>query len=264
VNLALDAGGARGNQIGANVGGRIQRDGAFAINNVPPGRYILRARSGDNNDTPQYAAVPISVAGGDVADVTIVLTQGATLSGTVTFPSAATGPQPNARVDRDGTFVLSGVPAGQHLIRSAGGGRGWSLKSVMLGGRDVTDTPIELRSGETLTNLTLVFTDTVNEISGTVTNAQGAPAPEYTVLAFSTDSSLWRAQSRQIATTRPDQTGQYRIRTLPPGSYYVVTVDPAEQGEWFEPSYLDEQRNGAARVTLSEGDVKTQNFTVRQ
>jgi hypothetical protein len=42
----------------------------------------------------------------------------------------------------------------------------------------------------------------------------------------------------------------------------VVTVDPTEQGEWFEPAYLDEHRAGALRMTLGDGDVKTQNFKV--
>ena len=64
-------------------------------------------------------------------------------------------------------------------------------------------------------------------------------------------------------TARPDQTGQYKIRGLPPGEYFVVTVDPAEQGEWFEPTYLDEHKAGAARVTITEGDVKTQDFKVK-
>ena len=280
VNLLLEAAG-RGNQIGANYGGRIQWDGQFTITNVPPGRYVLRAR-GDDSETPQYAALPVN--GSDLSDLTVVLTPGATISGTVTFPSAATappdvtqfritapsielgfvGPQPNARLDKDGKFVLVGVPAGFHLIRSAGGGRGWSLKSVTAGGRDITDTPVELRSGESLANLTVVFTDKVNEINGTVADTRGTPIPDYTVLAFSTDASLWRPQSRQIATARPDQTGKYRIRTLPPGEYYVVTVDPAEQGEWFEPAYLEEHRIGAARVTLSEGDIKSQDFTIRR
>jgi hypothetical protein len=284
VNLLLDGAATSGNRIGANFGGRISWDGAFTINNVPPGRYILRARATDS-ETPQYASIPVSVSGaGSIPDLNVVLTPGATLSGVAMFPSAATappeitqfrvtapsiepgfsGPQPNARLDKDGRFVLTGVPAGAHLIRSAGGGRGWSLKSVTQGGRDITDTPIELRSGETVSNLTLVFTDKVQEISGTVTDTQGLPASEYTILAFSTDAALWRPQSRQIATTRPDQTGQYRLRTLPPGEYYVVTVDPAEQGEWFEPAYLEDHRSGAARVTLSEGDVKTQNFTIRK
>jgi carboxypeptidase family protein len=283
VNLLLESGG-RGNQIGAAFGGRIEWDGAFAINNVPPGRYLLRAR-GDDTETPQYATIPLTVNGGsDLDDMTVVLMPGARLSGTVMFPSAGTsppdptqfritapatdngtfGPQPNARLDKDGKFTLDGVPAGQHFIRSAGNARGWMLKSVTAGGRDVTDTPIELRSGESIGNITVVFTDKVNEINGSVTSDQGAPASEYTVLAFSTDPSLWRPQSREIATARPDQTGQYRIRTLPPGEYYVVTVDPAEQGEWFESVYLEEHRIGAVRVTLSEGDVKTQDFKVKR
>ena len=41
--------------------------------------------------------------------------------------------------------------------------------------------------------------------------------PDFTVLAFPTDTTLWRPQARQIVTTRPDQTGSYRIRGLPPG-----------------------------------------------
>jgi hypothetical protein len=174
------------------------------------------------------------------------------------------GPQPNARVGKDGAFELAGVPAGSHLIRSAGNARGFILKSVTINGRDVTDTPMPLRSGETLENVTVTFTDQQNEINGIVTNEQGTPVPDYTVLAFSTDSSLWRPQSRQIMTARPDQTGKYRIRGLPRGEYYLAAVDPAEQGEWFEPAYLDEHRVGAARVTLSDGDTKTQDFKIAQ
>ena len=85
-----------------------------------------------------------------------------------------------------------------------------------------------------------------------------------TVLAFSTNSSVWRPNSRQIATTRPDQTGMYKIRNLPAGEYYVVAVDPSEPGEWFEPAYLDQHRAGAARVTLGDGDVKTHDFRVQR
>ena len=72
----------------------------------------------------------------------------------------------------------------------------------------------------------------------------------------------WRPQSRQISTTRPDQTGKYTIRGLPPGDYYVTAVDPSEQGEWFEPAYLDEHRSGATRIVLTEGDVKTKDFKI--
>ena len=281
ISLMSDTGGSRTNQIGANFGGRIQWDGAFTINNVAPGRYILRAR-GDDSDAPQFAAQPVSVNGDDLPDVTVVLSAGATISGTISFLPGSSpapdvtqfritapstdqsdfGPQPNARVDKDGTFTLSGVSAGAHLIRPSNGSRTWILKSVTAGDRDVTDTPFQVRSGENLANVTVVFTDKQSEITGTLTTETGTPVPEFTVLAFPADSTLWRAQSRQIVTARPDQTGTYRIRGLPPGDYYVVTVDPAQQGEWFEPAYLDEHRSGAVRVVLSEGDVKTKDFKV--
>jgi hypothetical protein len=287
VNLGLDTGGGggggRGNPIGMTYGGRIQWDGGFTVGNVAPGRYMLRAR-GDDGDTPQYAAQALTVSGDDLDDVTVMLAPGATITGTVTFagtagatpdlsqfritaPSAEqsdVGPQQNARVGKDGTFAIVGVAAGSHFVRSAGAARGFILKSVTTNGRDVTDTPLTLRAGETLANVAVVFTDQQNEINGTLTSEQGTPMPDYTVLAFSTDSSLWRPQSRQIMTARPDQTGKYRIRGLPKGEYYLVAVDPAEQGEWFNPQYLDEHRQGASRVTLSDGDTKTQDFKVAQ
>jgi carboxypeptidase family protein len=283
VVLTVDVAAGRGNQIGMNYGGRIQWDGEFTINNVPPGRYMLRAR-GDDSETPQFATLPVSVNGEDINDVSVILSAGGTITGTVTLAGTAgatpdmsqfrivapatdqsdvTGPQPNARVNKDGTFALEGVPAGAHLVRAAGNARGFILKSVTANGRDITDLPLQLRSGESVSNLSLVFTDQQNEINGTVTNEQGTPAPEYTILVFSTDSSFWRPLSRQIMTGRPDQTGKYRIRGLPRGEYYVVAVDPAEQGEWFDPVYLEEHRAGAARVTLSDGDAKTQDIKVK-
>jgi hypothetical protein len=281
INLITEAGGGRGNQIGMNFGGRIQWDGSFTINGVAPGRYVLRAR-GDDSETPQFAAQPITTNGDDLPDVIVVLSAGATISGTVSFlpggspapdvtqfritaPSTEQsdfGPQSNARVDKDGHFSISGISAGAHLIRPSNAARSWLLQSVTIGGRDVTDAPFQVRSGEIIANVNLVFTDKQTEINGTLTTDNGTPVPEYTVLAFAADAALWRPLSRQIMTARPDQTGKYRIRGLPPGDYYLATVDPSQQGEWFEPAYLEEHRAGAARVTLSDGDVKTKDFKI--
>jgi hypothetical protein len=50
---------------------------------------------------------------------------------------------------------------------------------------------------------------------------------------------------------------------LPPADYYLALIDPGEQGEWFDPAFLDSQRAGAVRVVLGEGEAKTQDFKVR-
>jgi hypothetical protein len=279
VQLLAEGSTARG-QIGVRYGGRVQWDGRFAIANVPPGRYMLQARGG-SGDVQQFATLPITVAGGDLNDVGVILQPGATITGTVVFPATSQPPDftqlrivapsmeqsiagpAQSRVDKDGNFSIEGVPAGMHLIRPQNQVRGWVLQSVTSGARDVTDTPFELRSSQKMTNVVVTFTDKIGQLTGAITNAQGNPVTEYTVLAFPADTSLWRPQARQIMTARPDQTGHYAIKGLPPGEYYVVTVDPSEQGEWFEPAYLEQHRPGASRVTLLEGDAKTVDFRVR-
>jgi len=281
VNLTTEAMAAgRGNQLGSNYGGRINGDGTFSISNVPPGRYILRAR-GTDAQWPRFGSLPISVAGVDIPDVSVILAQGATIIGTVSFPPTQT-PLPDlsqvrissvsidpglinsqARIEKDNSFKIVAVATGAHLIRPSGQLRGWSLKSVVLDGRDITDTPIDVRSGQEISRVSITFTDAVSEITGTLTTERGVPVPDYTVLAFSTDSSYWRAQSRHIATARPDQNGKFRIRNLPAGSYYLATVDPSQPGEWFEPAYLEEHRLGATTITIGEGETKTQDFKIR-
>ena len=51
-----------------------------------------------------------------------------------------------------------------HFIRANGAGRGWTLKSVVVNGRDVTDAPLDLRGGQTLANVSLLFTDRLTSL----------------------------------------------------------------------------------------------------
>jgi hypothetical protein len=250
--------------------------------NVAPGRYILRARSDDSVE-PQFAVQPITIANTDLTNLTVVLSAAASISGTITFQRTQgaetpdpgqvrlaaplvdgldVGPNRTARVERTGSFTLNGIQAGSHLIRAQGTPRGWSLQSVLVNGREAIDTPFSLRSGETLSGVTVVFTDRLTELNGTVKDGSGAPLTDYTLLAFPVDQQLWQPHSRHIMTTRPDQNGHYEMRGLPPGDYYLAAVDPVQQGEWLEPSYLAAQQGSSVRVALGAGDVKTQDFTV--
>ncbi len=285
VSLTPEASTSRGagrGPLGLSYGARIQRDGSFTIGNVPPGRYTLRARSGDEADRALYSQQALVVSGEDVAGLGVLLAAGGTISGRVSFqatelpvPTDLTSIRVTAppaedgsfgaggeRVGKDGQFTFDGVPDGPRFIRAGGLPRGWALKSVLVSGRDVIDTPVEIRSGQTLANVTLVFTDKQTQISGTIASPAGAPVTDFTVLAFPADDTLWRPQSRQIMTARPDQNGKYQLRGLPPGEYYLALVDPSEAGEWFEPAFLDPHRAGATRVTLGEGDLKIQDFRI--
>lgn len=67
-------------------------------------------------------------------------------------------------------------------------------------------------------------------------------------------------QSRRIQTARTDQSGVYQVSSLPSGDYLAVATDDVEQGEWFDPEFLDRIRDKAMRVTLGEGDQRTQDL----
>jgi hypothetical protein len=167
-------------------------------------------------------------------------------------------------VQKNGSFSIANLQPGLHYVRVAGagarGGGEWTLKSVTVGGTEIADLPFELKPGQNVDGMTVVLTDRATEIAGAVRDARGAGASAMTVIAFSTDAQYWRAQSRRIAVSRTDQSGAYRIRGLPAGDYYLVAVDDVEQGEWFDPAYLDGVKDKATHVTLNEGDRKTEDL----
>jgi hypothetical protein len=265
-----------GRAAGATYGARIGYDGEFTVVNVAPGRYTLRARSNMRDETPEFASLPVTVNGGAL-NYGLALQPGATISGMISlegqiaaeanqFRISAVAVDPgelgsngNIRAEKDGTFKLESVPEGRHWIRGQGP-RGWTLKSVIFEGVDISDSPVATGFGQKISGMTVVFTNRLSEITGTVTNEQGQPLSEYTVLAFPTDSSLWRPASRHIVTTRPDQNGKFQVKGLPPGDYYLAIVDPSEPDEWFDPLFLDQRRAGAPRVQVVEGGTVTQDF----
>jgi hypothetical protein len=265
---------AGGPRLGMQLTGRIDADGSFTVDNVPPGRYVVWAvwRWG-----PMFGSAPVTVNGEDVIGVSIALSSGGSLKGAVRYEGAEGPPPDNLRISaqssgmlmpfgdgggslgRDGDrFTLSRVPPGRVLLR-ANAGRDWVLKAVYLNGRDVTDTPLEIKPQETIGDFEVVFTNRATELTGSVQDADGRPTSAYTVLAFSADPSLWTPQSRFIQTSRPDQTGTFRLRGLPPGDYLVAAIDPVEQGEWLDPAFLDPLRASATPVTLGEGQTRAQN-----
>ena len=135
---------------------------------------------------------------------------------------------------------------------------------MIVDGHETIDTPIDVRAGQRLAGASLVFSDRQTELNGTLTDTQGRPLTEYTVLAFPTDTTLWRPQARQIMTARPDQNGRFQIRGLPPGDYFLAAIDPQQQGEWFVPAFLEQQTADASRLTLSEGATRTQDLRLNR
>ena len=298
--MPQDSGAGRGPlaRLGGQVlTGRVQTDGTFSISNVPPGRFIAIARSVGREGAPRIGMQPIVVNGERVDGVALTLQPGVTMSGNITVESSGTpaptdysvfrveAPEVNplpiggggggrgagpmgggGRSEKNGSFQIANLLPGAHYIRVTGGGvqgggqAQWTVKSITVSGQDVTDSSIDLKPGQNVDGVTVVLTDRTTEITGTVRDGKNAGMPAISVIAFSTDEQHWRAQSRRIQAVRTDQTGAFRVRNLPPGDYFLVATDDVEQGEWFDPAFLTAARDAARRVSISEGDKKTQDL----
>lgn len=265
----------------SGTGANVSADGSFTIKNVAPGDYKLTVRTAVDKGgakVQESAAAPIVVNGVDLDNVTLMTSAGWTASGQVVLEAQSSPPprdrirvvgravsgdtdprmQPSAdsgRVADDWTFTVSGL-FGLQLLR-VNAPDTLMLRAILQNGRDIADTPMEMRSGEDLSGLQVVLTDKIGSVSGQLVDDKGAAVEDGTVIVFADDSAKWSENSRFVRSTRPDQSGKYQLRGLPAGEYLAVAVDYVQDGMWNDPEYLESLRRYAQRVTLGEGDARS-------
>jgi hypothetical protein len=142
-------------------------------------------------------------------------------------------------------------------------GERWTLKSSVLNGRDVWDTPLRLTPGEPA-EWTLVYTDTPSVLEGSLRDGSGGAVTDASVLVFPADRAYWIAGSRRIRMARPATDATYRVRGLPAGDYFVAAFTDLEPGEWNDPTVLAQASQDALRITLRNGATTRQDLTIQR
>jgi uncharacterized protein (DUF2141 family) len=242
-----------------------------------------------------YATADLEVNGENIADLTLTLQEAMTITGRVVFagktmsapanlartrlslfPAVSGGVVigvPDAIVDATGAFKITNVAPGRYRLSASipgatttgGGGAasGWALRSAVVDGRDVLDSPFEIRAGQSLQNMVVTFIDTPTEISGKLMDAAGKPMPGFAIVVFSTDRSTWSAGSRRISPPIQVATdGRYKATGLPPGEYFLAAITDYEQGDLGDVTFLDQIAAVAIKVTLGEGEKKVQDLKI--
>ena len=278
------------------------KDGTFTFAGVPPGPYAALAQAqppvrptapslppGGPPRPSHWARADIVVDGQDIAGVSLTLQPGLTVTGRIQFEGTSAPPPDLSRIrinmfpvqaqgevslgqaqiqpDAAGSFTIHGLTPGRYRLTAIipaprPDANPWQLKSSVLQGRDTVDTPIDLR--DSANDAVITFTDRVSELSGLVQDAGGQPAPEYHIVLFARDKAYWTPTSRRIRTIRPGADGKYVIANLPPGDYLLTAVTDMEQGEQFDPTFLEVLSRSSIAVAIAEGEKKTQDLRLNR
>jgi protocatechuate 3,4-dioxygenase beta subunit len=272
------------------VGGTI---GGVALPPPPP-------MSGGGTDL--WASLEMNISGDDQLSLVLTLRPGMQMSGRVLFEGAAAKPDVervrisvspisndglaeniiNRPVSADSTFTFSGLTPGRYrpsatfAAATAAPGRGvpvapatppgtnpWHLKSVVWQGRDLLDVPLDVRPNEDVTDVTFVFTDATNELSGSLLTGTGDPAPGYFVVVFPVDPALWLANSRRIRQSPPGSDGTFKMTNLPAGAYFMGAVTDLDNGDLGDPAFLQQLSAASLKVTMPDTGKVTQSLRIR-
>ena len=256
----------------------ISPSGTFTEENLPPGEYTIEVR------TPEWAVQRVRLFGDHVDNVVVTTKKAADVRARVTFDGAAPPtdsveirpafPGPICGILRssclggsvglvaavapnDWTFNAQLVGTG---VLRLGRPATWFLKSVLVDGKDVTDTPLDFAAEYAGKPVEIVLTQRRAEVNGTVADDRGQSIRDYVTVLFPEDEDQWTTFSRFIAVGRPDQQGRFAILGLPPGKFLIQAVDYLEPGEERNPETLARLRTGATSFSLSDGESRTVNL----
>ena len=135
---------------------------------------------------------------------------------------------------------------------------GWMVKRLTFRGTAVDpDAPVEV-SGEPGGRLEVLLTSQLTAVTGTVSDASGAPVLEYHAIVFPAerpDPPHGRRHRTRLGTS--DAQGRFRLDGLPPGDYLVAAVVDVDPGEAVSDDTIDSVRESATPVRVREGQTET-------
>ena len=287
VSLEQNITGPAGMSFSTVASARAEPDGTWRFRDVAPGEYEISVSTTNREGIHEIANATVVLNGVDVEGVSLVAEGPVAVSGSLVtedgtpLPAGPGRPRvvadpitpgrrpaqigvgdDNGLVSSTGTFSYKAMK-GPAVIQLSSLPAGWAVKSVEMGGRESVDNVIDIKSGPALDGVKVVVTNRFPALTGRITDDKGADA-EGIVVLFPADEARWVGMSDNVRHARTDQTGLFRLATVPPGDYLAVALETMQPWQAADPEFLATVKNGATRVTLREGQPAQLTLKVRK
>jgi hypothetical protein len=233
------------------LGGRVNQQGVFTIQNVPPGSYYLTAQSRAlGNQPPMTARMPVDVTSGHVQNLRLRLQPAVNVTGVIqperpdsnlnlkqvrinfqpTLPGGPGGGRGQIQIDDKGAFQTL-LPAETYTVEVQGAPQGYYLKSVKLASQEAPDNTVNLNfSGGPLE---LVLGADAGNVTGRVQKGND-PAANVRVTAVPASGSA-RRDLYKAANSADD--GSFTLSNLPPGDYKLFAWEEIDGNAWMDAEF---------------------------
>ena len=269
----------------------VTPDGRFAFAGIPPGRYLLEVFPAESSKG-LWASLVVVVADRDVSDLAVPLGPGATLRGRVEFSGGAPRPDRDtiqaarvglmaveftpamftrlgqagsigypATIDRNGAFIIQGLPPGRYIVMASGFGQAWTAIESVRTNDGMSQDPLVTVDLSGTDSVVVTMSDTaLATLEGTFTLDKYESPTDTRVMMFPVDRTHWAsplAAPGRFAFTGLSTAPAFRFDAVPPGDYHVVVVGQDELSTSFDRFVQWAER--ATTVTLRAGETTTVN-----
>lgn len=255
-------------------GTRASASGAFVISNLPPGDYLISARtttrheqiSGSvENIQPEYGRVRVSVGNSSHHGISIHLRPGSHLAGQVIadqiIPPRLTAlllsDDPATRTYRaemsaERRFSMR-VGPGRYRLAMVGLPAGWIIERASLDGQNVSTSPFVI-SGSSPRLLTVQLSSQGATVAGRVARAISEPCIECPTIVMAENLDERAPGGNGVRLVYADQQGQFRITGLRPGRYFALALPYLDGDALFDEDFWQFVERNGMRLVLIAGE----------